>query len=631
MKIFFTHTNEYVSLAEGISLLAEELGIEISNQSDADVTVTVSETPEPKLHIVLDGKNSCITYGGGKARFFRALAILIKWLKDGKTNQSLTETPLFTTNGAMVDMSRNAVMNVKTIKFFMRKMALMGLNTFMLYTEDTYEINERAYFGYMRGRYTADEIRELDAYALKLGIELVPCIQTLGHLATALRWSAANAYKDTQNALLADADATYKLIDDMLRSISECFTSRRLHIGMDETHDLGTGKYLDRFGYRERKDIYFKHLGRVSEIAKGYGFRPMMWSDMFFRMNGTHIPDYYDYDLRVQLPDDIGKYLPTGVQPVFWDYYRPNEEFYDINIKKHKKLGDNTLFAGGIWTWSGHCPHFSRSLRHTIPALEACRKNEIKEIFATVWHNGSESCLIMALAGLAWYADYDYKGHYDEQSVKECFAFSCFQSYDDFMKTELPEYPHGGNVGVSRSLLYNDPLIGLMDKHVEHMDAASYYKSVSKQLCSIENGKDVFSSAFDVIKKLSSLLENKADFGVRLKKAYDADDKKTLFEMSKECDVITEKLQSLRVSHRKAWFEYCKPFGWEVHDIRYGGLIMRFNTVKERICAYLNGEITNIEELEAERLSFDCSKDGSNIGESFLWYTYRNITTAGIL
>jgi hypothetical protein len=58
---------------------------------------------------------------------------------------------------------------------------------------------------------------------------------------------------------------------------------------------------------------------------------------------------------------------------------------------------------------------------------------------------------------------------------------------------------------------------------------------------------------------------------------------------------------------------------------------MRFNTAKERICAYLNGEITNIEELEAERLSFDCSKDGSNIGESFLWYTYRNITTAGIL
>ena len=631
MKIFFTPTKEYVSLSEGISLLADDLGIELSDNSAANVTLTVSEAPEAKLHVVLDGKNACITYGGGKARFFRALAILIKWLKDGKTAQTLTETPLFITNGAMVDMSRNAVMNVKTVKFFMRKMALMGLNTFMLYTEDTYEIDGRRYFGYMRGRYTADEIRELDAYAIKLGIELVPCIQTLGHLATALRWSAAGAYKDTPNALLAGADATYKLIDDMFRSISECFTSRRLHIGMDETHDLGTGKYLDRFGYRERQDIYFEHLSKVAKIAESYGFRPMMWSDMFFRMSGKNIPDYYDFDMRVVLPDDIGSYVPEGVQQVFWDYYRPNEDFYDVNIKKHRLLGKNTVFAGGIWTWSGHCPHFSRSLRHTIPALEACRKNEIKEIFATIWHNGSESCLIMALAGLAWYADYDYKGRYDEQSVKECFDFACSLSYDDFMKTELPEYPHGGDVGVSRSLLYNDPLIGLMDKHVEHMDAANYYKSVSEQLCGIENGKGMFTSAFDVIKKLSSLLENKADFGVRLKKAYDAGNKQALSDMLKECSVITEKLNALRESHRKAWFEYSKPFGWEVHDIRYGGLIMRFDTVKERLSAYLNGEINAIEELEADRLSFDGSADGSKIGESFLWYPYRNIATAGIL
>jgi len=237
----------------------------------------------------------------------------------------------------------------------------------------------------------------------------------------------------------------------------------------------------------------------------------------------------------------------------------------------------------------------------------------------------------MALAGLAWYADYDYKGRYDEQSVKECFDFACSLSYDDFMKTELPEYPHGGDVGVSRSLLYNDPLIGLMDKHVEHMDAANYYKSVSEQLCGIENGKGMFTSAFDVIKKLSSLLENKADFGVRLKKAYDADNKQALSDMLKECSVITEKLNTLRESHRKAWFEYSKPFGWEVHDIRYGGLIMRFDTVKERLSAYLNGEINAIEELEADRLSFDCSADGSKIGESFLWYPYRNIATAGIL
>ena len=41
----------------------------------------------------------------------------------------------------------------------------MGYNTLMYYTEDTYEVKDEPYFGYLRGRFTADELRELDAYA----------------------------------------------------------------------------------------------------------------------------------------------------------------------------------------------------------------------------------------------------------------------------------------------------------------------------------------------------------------------------------------------------------------------------------------------------------------------------------
>ena len=162
--------------------------------------------------------------------------------------------------GVMIDCSRNAVMNLKSLKRFVDIIKLMGYDTLMLYTEDTYEIDKRPYFGYMRGRYTKEEIREMDAYAIKLGIELIPCIQLLGHLATHLKWAAAASYKDTARALLVGEKATYDLVDDMLKNIAECFTSRRLHMGMDETHDLGTGTYLEKYGYRERRDLYLEHL-----------------------------------------------------------------------------------------------------------------------------------------------------------------------------------------------------------------------------------------------------------------------------------------------------------------------------------------------------------------------------------
>ena len=45
--------------------------------------------------------------------------------------------------------------------------ASLGYNTLLLYTEDTYEVPDEPYFGYMRGRYSQAELRELDAYAKK--------------------------------------------------------------------------------------------------------------------------------------------------------------------------------------------------------------------------------------------------------------------------------------------------------------------------------------------------------------------------------------------------------------------------------------------------------------------------------
>ena len=632
MKFYF---NNVESLADGISLVAGDLGITLSDAADADVTVNVVESGERISAVALDGKVATITYGDGKARFFRGLATLVDWVKSGETKKDCVERPLFTTNGTMVDMSRNAVMNVKTVKSMMRKMALMGMNMYMLYTEDTYEIDNHPYFGYMRGRYTDEEIKDLDSYALKLGIELIPCIQTLGHLATHLKHNAAGGYKDTNNALLVGVEATYKLIADMLDTVSRCFTTRRIHVGMDETHDLGRGKYIDMFGYRERQDIYFEHLAKVIEMSRERGLEPMMWSDMFFRLAGKNLNGFNDYDMRVEFSDEVIAKIPKGIQQVFWDYYQPKEEFYETNIEKHRKVfGEDTIFAGGVWTFSGYGPLYSRSLRNTLSALDACKKGGVKEIIATVWHNGSEGSLVMSLPGLAWYADYDYKGEFNEDSVRRCFKAACDADlYDTLMKCELIERPCNTDVSVSRAFMYNDPMTGLLDNHFERMDLASYYKSITPMLEAAKGDKGEFNPAYDIIVKLSSLFENKADFGIRLKAAYDNGDKEVLKTMADECDVIIEKLIAVKNAHRASWMEYNKPFGWEVFDIRYGGQIARFQTAKERINAYLAGEIERLEELEEARLRLDGGPmDAENkMSGWFVWWQYQKIATVNNL
>jgi len=508
----------------------------------------------------------------------------------------------------------------------------MGLNCYMLYTEDTYEIEGRPYFGYMRGRYTKEELKELDSYALSLGIELIPCIQTMGHLATHLKWAASAPYKDTSNCLLVGADATYELIEDMLKVAAECFTSKRIHIGGDETVGLGTGAYARIHGQRPMKDIYLEHLNRVVGMCRDMGFKPMIWSDMIIEIAAEGLEKRRVYDPRAVITDELRALVPNDLQMVFWDYYNTAESFYSRNIENHKTLGDgNTMFGGAVWTWSGFAPLFTESFRNTMPALHACREGGVKECLTTIWHNGSENNLLLSLAGLAWYADYGYKCEYDEESVKECFAFGCGEDYDSFLKLQDVERPDGGYYSLARALLFNDPLVGLVDRHFKDTELDGYYKRTTAALKELKVNDDTFAPAFDVIVKLSATLEGKASFGIRAKAAYEAGDKETLLALAKECDTIKACAEALKTAHRNAWMTYNKPFGFEIMDIRYGGVISRIETAKARLEDYLAGKIDSLPELEAERLRIDCvANDNDLLCRRFLWNGYQAVASTNI-
>lgn len=85
-----------------------------------------------------------------KAEFFRGLSILIDRIKKGEHDFIQTEFSRFDTCGTMVDVSRNGVLTLQTAKDFIERIALMGLNMLMLYTEDTYQIEQYPWFGYWR-------------------------------------------------------------------------------------------------------------------------------------------------------------------------------------------------------------------------------------------------------------------------------------------------------------------------------------------------------------------------------------------------------------------------------------------------------------------------------------------------
>ena len=116
----------------------------------------------------------------------------------------------------MLDCSRNAVMNVNSLKKWIDICAKIGFNTVLLYTEDTYEIPEEPYFGYLRGRYSQAEIKEVDAFAKERGVELIPCIQTLAHVNGIVRWPAFAPTLSTTCCEAASVTVNFSTFDRLL-------------------------------------------------------------------------------------------------------------------------------------------------------------------------------------------------------------------------------------------------------------------------------------------------------------------------------------------------------------------------------------------------------------------------------
>ena len=509
--------------------------------------------------------------------------------------------------GVMLDCSRNAVPNVKSVKNFIDCLAKMGYNTLELYTEDTYAVEGEPYLGYLRGRYSSEEICQLDTYAKEKGIELIPCIQTLAHF-TAIDRSVYGSIIDTEDILLIDEPKTYEFIENIFQSIAQNFTSRHINIGMDEAHMVGKGKFFDRFGPADRHEILVRHLQKVAKIAEKYGFTCHMWSDMFFRLASGG--EYYAPDAPIS--DEIKAMIPENVALCYWDYYHDDKEFYNEMFRAHKKFTCDTWFAGGAWTWHGFAPLSGFSLKTMKPAVESAREQEIENILFTMWGDNGAECSAFShlhtLYTLRRYVD----GVFDEEQIHRGFFELFGMEYVDFTQLDLPNLPDVGAkqelcIGLIKPLLYADPFMGVFDKNIERETIPPYGQYTSILRDAATRVRD-YGYLYENRSALCSVLELKADLGVRTRKAYLAGNREILAAIAEDYPEIIRRLAVFHEAFFYQWHKENKPNGWEIQDARLGGLMQRLKTCHKRLTAYLDGELDRIEELEEEILPWSGSE-----------------------
>ena len=353
-----------------------------------------------------------------------------------------------------------------------------------------------------------------------------------------------------------------------------------------------------------------------------------MWNDMFFRLDLDG--DYYvpkDKIGTYHISKDVCDKDPADLSGVYWDYYNTDATVYDAMMSLSNELSPNRVwFAGGAWCWGGFTPHNRYSIRRNEVAIPACIRNGVKNAILTMWGDDGGETPIFAVLPALMHAAAMAEGM-DEDEMKAKFLEITGVSYDDMIALDLPNYIYGeeygtGSSNYSKNRLYNDPFLGIVDKNHDKPVDPKVFADYAKLLYASAEKYPEFGYLFKTQAALCDILTEKFDLGIRTRALYEKGDKEGLRALAEgDYTLFCEKWEAFYTAFRYQWETVNKTYGFEMQDMRLGGLLARVKNCKRRLLDLADGKLDGIAELEEAVLPHD----GGNAGQWHHAYSAASI------
>jgi hexosaminidase len=203
----------------------------------------------------------------------------------------IADAPRFAWRGLLVDVA-NRFFPMSTLKSIIDQMAYYKLNVLHLHLTDHsgWRIPIPAYPKLTENQngefYSADEIRDLVAYAAERHITVVPTVEMPGHAGTSAR--AYPQFFDGGGSINPANPESYRFIQAVFAEVARLFPSPVMHFGGDE---LALGNNWDKLkevqalrqqlGATDLRAVEGYFDRRVAEIIRGLGRQPMAWDEAF--------------------------------------------------------------------------------------------------------------------------------------------------------------------------------------------------------------------------------------------------------------------------------------------------------------------------------------------------------------
>jgi hypothetical protein len=244
------------------------------------------------------------------------------------------------------DLSRGPLPTLDYQKKQIRTFAAYKLNLYSPYYEHTFQYNSHPLMGPPGGTITQDEMRELVAYAKLFHIEVVPEQEAFGHLHHMLKYDIYGQLAETPHGhvLAPGQPGSIEVIKQWFAEIDSVFPSQFVHIGADETFELGLGQTRERVQRDSLGTVYMQFLKDIEAAIRKPGKKYLFWGDI------------------AQNSPQLVKSLPKDMIAVAWNYWSFNN--FDRSIKPFTDAGIDVWVAPGVNNWNRVYPNNDVALRN---------------------------------------------------------------------------------------------------------------------------------------------------------------------------------------------------------------------------------------------------------------------------
>jgi hypothetical protein len=287
--------------------------------------------------------------------FFYACQTVRQLLRIYKTKDilpaaSIIDKPALNLRGIHEDYGRNQLPTIEDHKRTIERMALFKLNAYILYIEPDHIVYDfDPTIGCDYDRFTGEELRELVDYAHLHHVEVIPLIQSMGHMENLLSHPSYSHLAEVPHSpdIAPMHPDSIKLMEKILSEVLPVFDSEWVHLGLDETFTIGRGQSKDAVEERGKAGVFAEWYMQLKDIVDRHEKKMMIYSDMVL----SH--------------PEITDMLPKDITMMFWDYV-PRTHYQ--GIKQLKEAGFSLLGLSGSWDWYNLYPDTSMSTRN-IEAL----------------------------------------------------------------------------------------------------------------------------------------------------------------------------------------------------------------------------------------------------------------------